>query len=56
MELENKEFKIETSSLNENLMDIINKQDFAGWWFDKDQLDALINILNQLKEEIDGSI
>jgi len=51
--LENKEFKIEKSSNSPyaNGLDIINQRyPWRAWWFDKDQLNALINILTQLKE------
>ncbi len=51
--LENKEFTVEKDFPNENTIRLINKRRcWSGWWFDKDQLDALIEILTKLKEEI----
>ena len=53
--LENKEFKVEEEILNDNYFSIASKQQLWRYWlFQKDQLDALIEILTQLKEEMDG--
>ncbi len=50
MELENKQFRM---VVTDNIK-IIDRRLWESWWIDKDQLDALIDILTQLKEEIDG--
>ena len=49
--LENKEFRLENDPFNENHINIINKcHRWQKAWIDKNQLDALIEILIQLKE------
>jgi len=58
--LENKEFRVkeyyEYAKPLEGDIELINKRyPWHEFWFDKDQLDALIEILTQLKEKIDGN-
>jgi len=55
MELENKEFKIdehyEYAKPMEGDIGLINKRyPWQEFWFERNQLNALIEILNQLKE------
>ena len=56
MELENKEFKVEVVTFweEDSIQITKNCYPWQGWWINKNQLNALIDILTQLKEEIDG--
>ena len=48
--LQNKEFKVE-EDISDNYFSVASKQQLWRYWlFQKDQLDALIDILTQLKE------
>ena len=53
--LENKEFKIEKDIFEDNSFEIMNQHyPWHCFGIEKDQIDALIDILNQLKEETDN--